>query len=127
MLPSLYNVILQHSSSELLSSLSTVIVAGEACSTQMVKGHFKTLPAAKLYNEYGPTEATVWCIAHEIQVEDTEGIIPIGKPVAGADIFLLDSKGNQVPHGAIGEIYVGGPGLAGEYLNRPGIDGRGLY
>ncbi len=119
MLPSLYNMILQHAKVEFLTSLKIVIVAGEACSSQIAKLHFETLPKAKLYNEYGPTEATVWCIAHQIQLEDVSGVIPIGRAVAGAEIILLDPQKNQVPYGAVGEIYIGGPGLAGNYLNRP--------
>ena len=122
MLPTLYSIILEHSKTSVLDSLITVIVAGEACSPQMAKNHFKTLSQVKLYNEYGPTEATVWCIAHQITKADLTDAIPIGKPVARAKIYLLDARLNQVPFGAIGEIYVGGLGLAGEYLNQPDLN-----
>lgn len=121
LLPSLYHVILQHVQTKQLKSLKVVIVAGEACSAPMVKKHFATLNSTKLYNEYGPTEATVWCIAHNIQQADSDGIVPIGKPVADAEIYLFDNQMNPVPNGAVGEIYVGGPGLSGKYLNRPDL------
>lgn len=121
MLPSLYKLILENSATERLSSLNTVMVAGEACSTSLCKIHFGTMPQVALYNEYGPTEATVWCIAHKIEKEDTKGIVPIGKAVSGAQVYLLNPSHELVPYGAVGEIYIGGPGLAGHYMNRPDL------
>lgn len=121
MLPSLYNTIITYSDLSKLQSLETVIVAGEACSSVVVNNHFKKLPQASLYNEYGPTEATVWCIAHQINKEDQDGIIPIGRAVANAEIYLLNAAHELVPKGAVGEIYIGGAGLSGRYLNNPGL------
>ncbi len=122
MLPSLYNLVLEHAEADKLKSLSTIMVAGEACSIAICKNHFETLPKANLYNEYGPTEATVWCIAHKIRPKDLYKIsIPIGKPVANSGIHLLDSDLNPVPYGAVGEIYVSGIGLSGYYINRPDL------
>ncbi len=118
MLPSLYQLILEHVDSARIGSLTTVMVAGEACSSNVCKEHFKVLPEVKLYNEYGPTEATVWCIAHQILREDIINGVPIGKPVANAKIYLLNSDMEKVPFGAKGEIYIGGPGLTKEYINR---------
>ncbi|MEO0526004.1 MAG: amino acid adenylation domain-containing protein [Bacteroidota bacterium] len=118
MLPSLYHLILEHCDTSKLQSLKSVIVAGEVSTSTMCKSHFKRLPNTKLYNEYGPTEATVWCIAHEVKKEDLNHRIPIGKPVANAKIYLLDKNLNLVPYGAIGELYVGGEGLSKGYLNR---------
>ncbi len=116
MLPSLYESLLKNSDNQRLKTLSAVIVAGEACLPSTAKTHFEKLPGTKLYNEYGPTEATVWCTAHEI--ENGEGhSIPIGRPVANSRIYLLNSNLKPVPLGAIGEIYIGGPGLAISYLN----------
>ena len=69
------------------------MVAGEACSKSLCNVHFKTLPNVSLYNEYGPTEASVWCIAHKIETTDLiRPQIPIGKPVANAQIYLLDDN-----------------------------------
>ncbi|MGB3150780.1 MAG: amino acid adenylation domain-containing protein, partial [Maribacter sp.] len=124
LLPSLYYVILQYANIELLRTLNSVIVAGEACTTEMVNRHFEELPTVHLYNEYGPTEATVWCIAHKIRREDTFGAIPIGRPVAGSQIVLLDDQMELVPKGAVGEIYVGGQGLSSGYIKRPELTGK---
>ena len=121
MLPSLYKLLLEHASEEKLRGLKTVIVAGENCTSRVVEAHFGKMSATALYNEYGPTEATVWCIAHKIEPKDANGKIPIGKPVAGAKIFLLDQNLNLVPWGAVGTIYVGGPGLSEGYWQRPDL------
>lgn len=122
MLPSLYKLVLEDLENEQIDSLSTVIVAGEECSKSLCKSHFNRTPKISLYNEYGPTEATVWCIAHKIEKEDVKnGIIPIGKAVSGAQVYLFNDSHQLVPFGAIGEIYIGGPGLAGSYVNRPDL------
>ncbi len=119
LLPSLYKLILEHCNSTKLAQLTTVIVAGEVCPKELCTVHFETLSDTQLYNEYGPTEATVWCIAHQVQPEDATGIIPIGKPVANAEVYILDSNLRTLPFGAIGELYIGGSGLAKQYLNKP--------
>lgn len=119
MLPSLYKLVLEYGSESKLNSLNTVIVAGEVCSPSVLELHFGKLPDVNLYNEYGPTEATVWCTAHHVSLNDGSTVVPIGKPVAGAQIYLLDESRNVVPFGAIGEIYVGGTGLTKGYFNRP--------
>ncbi len=119
MLPSLYGLVLQYGNVQKLQSLNTVVVAGEACTPQLCKTHFNLMPKTALYNEYGPTEATVWCIAHQVTPEDVLGEIPLGRPVANAEIYLLNEQLKIVPSGAIGEIYIGGAGLAGQYHNRP--------
>ncbi|WP_034045167.1 non-ribosomal peptide synthetase [Wocania ichthyoenteri] len=125
MLPSLYNIILENVETKKLESLTTAIVAGEACSKSVCNIHFKTLPNVSLYNEYGPTEASVWCIAHKIETADLNKIqIPIGKPVANAQVYLLDDNKNKVPFGTSGEIYIGGYGLSKGYLNRPELTNK---
>jgi len=94
-------------------------VAGEACPVQLPKLHFQSLPNTKLYNEYGPTEATVWCLGYEFNAHKNYGVIPIGKPIAGVQIYLLNSDMQHVPFGAVGEIYISGEGLSEGYLNQP--------
>jgi len=124
MLPSLYKLILDYVDKEKLKALTTVMVAGEACFPELCKTHFSTFNNVKLYNEYGPTEATVWCIAHQIKNDKEYNMVPIGKPVAGAKIYLMDPNLNLVPFGSIGEIYVGGNGLANNYWNRPKLSNQ---
>jgi non-ribosomal peptide synthetase component F len=101
-----------------LRSLDTVIVAGEACATQVAASHFEILPEVNLYNEYGPTESTVWCIAHKLEQKDGKaGSVPIGLPIKIIQVYILDEDSKRVPYGAVGELYIGGLGLAKGYLN----------
>jgi len=119
MLPSLYRLLLEYGEVNKLGGLHSVIVAGESCPPALGSMHFDKLPKTRLYNEYGPTEATVWCTAHQLLKDHSYETVPIGKPVANASIFLLDKNFQLVPYGAIGDLYIGGVGLAGLYLNRP--------
>ncbi|TBN04427.1 amino acid adenylation domain-containing protein [Hyunsoonleella flava] len=123
MLPSLYKLMLQYVNITKLKSLTHVMVAGEACSANLCIEHFEKLPSTNLYNEYGPTEGSVWCIAHKIKQENIDdGIIPIGEPVANSKIYLLDEQLNPVPFSIVGEIYLGGPGLTSGYIKRPDLN-----
>ena len=120
MLPSLYKAILDFSEPSQIKSLQNVMVAGEACTSAVCNAHFDKLPQTQLYNEYGPTEATVWSIAHHVQKEErNDAVVPIGNAVASAEIYILNENMELVPIGAAGEIYIGGPLLARAYLNNP--------
>lgn len=118
LLPSLYSNIIQYAEPETLKTLTTVIVAGEACSNTLVSMHFSSLPQINLYNEYGPTESTVWCIAHKITEEDaSKNSVPIGKPIRNIQIYILNDNLQKVPFGTPGELFIGGLGLSKGYLN----------
>jgi len=118
MLPSLYTNLIEYGDIARLSSLHTVMVAGESCTTTLVQKHFESLPNVHLYNEYGPTEATVWCIAHKVRPTDAQQrSVPIGIPAANALIYILNDTLEKVPFGSIGELYVGGVGLTTGYIN----------
>lgn len=116
-LPSLYQVLLEFSELQHLASLRTVIVAGEACTIALAKLHHQHLPDATLYNEYGPTEGTVWASFWQIPA-DADKIL-IGHPIPNMQIHIVDDKLQKVPIGVIGELLIGGDGLAQGYHNRP--------
>ncbi len=118
MLPSLYSAILNHASIDQIRSLKNVMVAGEACPFSLIEKHFDRLPETALYNEYGPTEASVWCIAHKIQAEEKD-FVPIGKAIPNTEAYILNPALQAVPIGVPGELFIGGLGLAEGYLNRP--------
>ncbi len=118
LLPSLYAMVLDHDAADHLTSLRNVMVAGEACPISLVEKHYKKLPSTELYNEYGPTEASVWCIAHKIRPDEKQ-YVPIGKAIPNTEIYILDKYRQPVPIGVSGEIYVGGPGVSKGYLDRP--------
>ncbi|PPK85263.1 non-ribosomal peptide synthase protein (TIGR01720 family)/amino acid adenylation domain-containing protein [Neolewinella xylanilytica] len=119
LLPTLYRQLLEFAEPRQLGSLSTVIVAGEACTPATVARHFERLPAASLYNEYGPTEATVWATVHRIRAGANEGPVPIGEAIPHYQVYLIDGNGQLVPEGVVGEIVIGGAGLTAGYWNRP--------
>jgi len=99
-------------------ALHQVIVAGETCPEQLVAKHFRQLPDVRLFNEYGPTEATVWCTVHECSPGE-RGPVPIGQPLAGARAHLLDESGKTVQGPGQGELCIAGPGVARGYRNSP--------
>jgi amino acid adenylation domain-containing protein len=116
-LPSLYNLLLDEDRAK-LASLRLVIVAGEACPAPLVEKHFAALPHAALYNEYGPTEATVWCSVFNC-AEPLRGSVPIGKPIPNTRLYIVNESLQPAPPGAPGELCVASPGVARGYLNRP--------
>jgi amino acid adenylation domain-containing protein len=118
MLPSLYNLVLEFAAPEQMRSLRCVIVAGEACTPALVRRHYATLPDAALYNEYGPTEGTVWATACRIP-RDVQSMVSIGKPIANMQAYVLDAHHRPVPPGVAGELYIAGDGLTSGYWNRP--------
>ena len=118
-LPSLHNLILEHSDSGSIESLKVVIVAGEACTRDIVERHHDTLPAVSLYNEYGPTESTVWATATRLVGEPADWRVTIGRPIPNVAVYILDEFLRPVPVGMKGELYIGGAGVADGYLNQP--------
>ncbi|HAA31666.1 MAG TPA: non-ribosomal peptide synthetase, partial [Cyanobacteria bacterium UBA8553] len=118
-LPSLYALLLEQANSQQLVSLQTVIVAGESCTQELVERHYQCVPQASLFNEYGPTEGTVWSSVYPCPPKELRLQVPIGRPIANTQIYLLDSRLQPVPIGVAGELYISGLGLARGYLNQP--------
>ncbi|HLM23651.1 MAG TPA: non-ribosomal peptide synthetase, partial [Pyrinomonadaceae bacterium] len=106
---------------EHLTSLRTVIVAGEPCPFELVQRHAESLPQAALFNEYGPTEATVWSSVHRCDSNVRQRSVPIGRPVTNTQIYVLGPQLEPVPVGITHEVYIGGDGLARGYLNHPDL------
>ncbi len=89
-----------------------VLCGGEALLRDLAQ---ELLPrCAELWNMYGPTETTVWSTVH--RVASATGPVPIGKPIANTQLYVLNAQGTLVPPGVIGELYIGGDGLARGYL-----------
>jgi amino acid adenylation domain-containing protein len=103
------------------TKIRKLIVGGEDFKTELarhVAGKFRR--PVEIYNEYGPTEATVGCMIHRFDAEKDRGLsVPIGIPAANAGVYILDEHFNPVPTGVTGEMYLAGDGLARGYLNRP--------
>ncbi|MES1161304.1 MAG: amino acid adenylation domain-containing protein, partial [Bacteroidota bacterium] len=97
--------------------LRLIIIGGEAINVGDIKKIKRRAGHISLVNHYGPTETTVGVIAAKI--EDAADRIPIGKPIFNTAIYMLDRENRLVPVGVVGEICVGGAGLARGYLNQP--------
>jgi amino acid adenylation domain-containing protein len=119
-LPGFYRLLLNQAESS-LSSLKAAIVAGEPCPVDLVRRHHTSLLGVSIFNEYGPTEATVWSSVYECVPQISHGNVPIGQPIANTQIYLLDSCLQPVPPGVIGELYIGGDGVTRGYLNHPAL------
>lgn len=114
MVPSLYGALLSRQSGP-LPAITTVIVAGEACPPALVAEHHAVAPGVELTNEYGPTEATVWATVHRCTGDDAM-LVPIGRPIPGVAVEVVDDHGRSLPFDAAGELWVSGPGVADGYL-----------
>jgi amino acid adenylation domain-containing protein len=117
-IPAVYHELLQSTNTGRLPSLRTVVLAGEACPRPLINAHFKALPKVQLFNEYGPTEASVWSMVYRCQASDPHEAVPIGRPIANTRLYVLDRNLQPVPSGVPGELCIAGDGVARGYLNR---------
>ncbi|MGA5541921.1 amino acid adenylation domain-containing protein [Mycobacterium sp. NPDC051198] len=98
-----------------------LLVGGEACSAEVVE---RWAPGRAMINQYGPTETTMWvAISAPLKVagEGGSGVVPIGYPMPGTALFVLDRWLRPVPTGVVGELYVAGRGVGVGYWRRPGL------
>jgi len=117
--PSLMSIFsLDSSAMQSLKRLRALMLGGEALPSK-IAGQIKEQLPAKLINMYGPTETTIWSATHE--VKEVASVVPIGKPIANTDIYILDDKLMPVPVGIAGELCIGGYGVARGYLNQPAL------
>ncbi|KAG0341268.1 hypothetical protein BG005_003033, partial [Podila minutissima] len=99
----------------------TVILAGEALPPALVKSLQALIPKGAVINEYGPTETTVAATYCKLEAETLTDTIPIGRPISFKRVYILDAHRNPVPLGAVGELYIGGIGVARGYFKRPDL------
>ncbi|MEU2613188.1 amino acid adenylation domain-containing protein [Micromonospora sp. NPDC007271] len=118
-MPSYYQLLLTAGGRQLIS-LKDVSAGGDVFPAELAVEHYRTLPWTQLYNDYGPTEITVWATAQLATPDEDGASVPIGRPIQNTRIHLLDDELNPVPIGVPGEIYVAGDGLARGYLGQPG-------
>jgi len=118
--PSMLQVFLLDERVHEARSLKRIICSGEALQVDAQQQVFAKLPQAKLYNLYGPTEAAI-DVTHWTCREESSDTVPIGQPIANLSTYILDAELGPVPAGVIGELYLGGEGLARGYHRRPGL------
>ncbi len=115
-LPGLAQALLDALPADDLRSLRVLIAAGEVLPPSLLEATRNQLPSCRIFNEYGPTESTVWCTVHEASPSDIEAV-PIGRALPGTWVGICDIDGKPLPAGSVGEIVVAGPTLACGYLN----------
>jgi amino acid adenylation domain-containing protein/natural product biosynthesis luciferase-like monooxygenase protein len=117
--PSMLGVFLSTPGVEGCRTLRRVVCSGEALAGVHIEAWQEKLRGTELYNLYGPTEAAIDVTAWRCPRDFVGGRVAIGRPIANTRIYLLDEQGEPVPLGAVGEIYIGGAGVARGYVNRP--------
>lgn len=111
-----WHMLLQASNGNSLGPLK-IISGGEPMTTELA--HRLQPWGSAIWNAYGPTETTIWSTIYEVQGPEDQ--IPIGRPLANTSIILLDQAGELAPIGVMGEILIGGNGVARGYHRRPDL------
>ncbi|WPP34309.1 non-ribosomal peptide synthetase [Streptomyces sp. CL7] len=122
--PSMLRAFLDGPAADCAGVLRRVVCSGEELPPATARRFASTLPGTRLYNLYGPTEAaidvTAWEVPRSLTPEHRTRL-PIGTPIAGARLHVLDAHLEPVPPGAVGELFIGGLPLARGYRGRPGL------
>ena len=103
------------------AELRLMIIGGEKAIAERALQWAAAAPAVRLLNTYGPTEATIVSTEFDVDVAADLGDVPIGRPVPGAEVYVLDRVGEPVPAGVAGELHIGGAGLARGYVGEPAL------
>lgn len=118
---SLFNVIVDEYP-QVLDGLRELVVGGEALSVPHTARALERCPRLRLSNGYGPVECMIFLTVHPVTLAELgDGPVPIGRPLAGKRLYILDEDLCPVPDGGTGEIYAAGAGVAREYRGRPAL------
>ena len=99
-----------------------VLFGGEICDAQAVRRVLQSGKPQHLNHVYGPTEATTYSSSYEVnEVSPDARTVPIGRAISNTELWVLDQYGQVAPVGVPGELYIGGDGIAREYLGRPDL------
>jgi len=121
LVPSLLRVLLEEPEFENCKSLRRVFCGGEALAVVLQESFFTCCPTASLHNMYGPTEAAIVSTSWTCRRDGGLSTVPIGCPVDNAQTYVVDRHFQLVPRGVMGELLIGGVGLARGYVNRPAL------
>jgi amino acid adenylation domain-containing protein len=118
--PSHLEILTTQLSADQAADLAEVlVVAGEPFTRRVLEAWRSLAPDTRIINEYGPTEASVGTSIYEVPAAEQSDVLPIGKPLPNLTMYVLDADRRPVPLGVVGELYVGGTGVARGYVNRP--------
>lgn len=116
--PSMLQIFLAEPHVAECTSLRRVICSGEALPYDLTQRFFTQLPTCELHNLYGPTEAAIDVSYWQCLPNDPRRLVPIGRPIANTQLYILDEHLQPVPRGVAGELHIGGVGVARGYWNR---------
>jgi amino acid adenylation domain-containing protein len=121
--PSHLDLLSQQLSPEKLAGVARcLVIGGENLVAESLRNWRELAPETRLINEYGPTETVVGCCIHEVLPTDPlTGSVPIGRPIANTQLYVLDANLELVREGETGELYIGGAGVGLGYWNRPAL------
>src|SRR5215831_10713888 len=102
----------------IFQEIDQILFGGETCEPECIRRALNEQPPRELVHVYGPTETTTFASYFVIKDLERGKGVPIGKPIANTQIYILDGRGEPVPVGVAGELYIGGAGVARGYLNR---------
>ncbi|GLL08710.1 amino acid adenylation domain-containing protein [Dactylosporangium matsuzakiense] len=100
-------------------AVRTLIVGGDVLDPARARAVLAAGPPQRLVNAYGPTEVTVTATDQVVTAADGDDPVPIGRPVTGSTAYVVDAALRPVPAGVVGELLIGGPGVARGYTGRP--------
>nr|BAV57451.1 NRPS (A-PCP) [Streptomyces sp. SANK 60404] len=106
---------------ERLTTLRVLLAGGDVLSARHINRTFAALPGIRVVNGYGPTENTTFTTCHQMTGPVEEGPVPIGRPINGTDVYVLDEALRPVPDGTPGELHAGGSGVARGYVGRAAL------
>jgi amino acid adenylation domain-containing protein len=101
-----------------IGQIQSMMVGGEAL-TESLALQLQQHVGGQVHNMYGPTETTIWSTTHALKA--VEGVVPLGRPIANTQLYILDKLQQPVPVGIAGELLIGGKGVTRGYLNRPDL------
>lgn len=117
--PSMLHIFLESTTRQDYPALKWVVCSGEALGYDLQTRFFARFPGVELHNLYGPTEASIDVTAWRCEPQGTQPTVPIGRPIANMQTYVLDAHLQPMPVGVPGELYLGGVGLARGYFQRP--------
>jgi len=105
-----------------LGGVRQLLAGGDVLSKSHVKRMLAEAPGCGVINGYGPTESTTFACCYPVKtIDELERSVPIGRPIANTQVYILDESMEPAPVGVNGQLYIGGDGLARGYLNRPSL------
>ncbi|MBD1896807.1 non-ribosomal peptide synthetase [Coleofasciculus sp. FACHB-129] len=125
--PSHLSALLSSSQPKFLLPRQRLVLGGEASNWGLIEKIQNLAPSCRILNHYGPTETTVGVLTYQVEsgnVANVSKTVPLGRPLANTQIYILDNHLQPVPIGVSGEIYIGGESLARGYLNQPELTAK---